>query len=89
MAHVRPHVCAPVSGVSHTANSNANRNAERTAELLALANQYIAEYGAPVVYRAGARRLTNDRMPASYDPQNSYSSYNKTNPHVCARWSDN
>ena len=85
MAHVRLHVCAPVSGVSHTANSNANR----TAELLALANQYIAEYGAPVVYRACARRLTNDRMPASYDPQNSYSSYNKTNPHVCARWSDN
>ena len=85
MAHVRPHVCASVSGVSHTANSNANR----TAELLALADQYIAEYGAPVVYRTGARRLTNDRMPASYDPQNSYSSYNKTNPHVCARWSDN
>ena len=85
MAHVRPHVCAPVSGVSHTANSNANR----TAELLALADQYIAEYGAPIVYRAGARRLVNDRMPASYDPQNSYGSYNKTNPHVCARWSDN
>ena len=85
MAQVRPHL----SGVSHAANSNAHRNAERTAELLALANQYIAEYGAPVVYRAGARRLVNDRMPASYDPQNSYGSYNKTNPHVCARWSDN
>ena len=81
MAQVRPHI----SGVSHTANSNA----ERTTELLALANQYIAEYGAPVVYRAGARRLVNDRMPASYDPPNSYGSYNKTNPHVCARWSDN
>jgi hypothetical protein len=85
MAQVRPHI----SGVSQSANSNAVHNANRTAELLALANQYIAEYGAPVVYRAGARRLVNDRMPASYDPQNSYGSYNKTNPHVCARWSDN
>lgn len=74
-------VCPHISGVSRTANS--------TDELLELAKQYIAENGAPIVYRTGARRLVHDRMPPSYDPPSSYGAFDKRNPHVCARWSDN
>ena len=48
---------------------------------------YIAENGAPRVYKTGMRWLVS-RCPASYDPQVTFRAVDKRNPHVCARWSD-
>ena len=59
-----------------------------TDKLVALANAHIAEYGVTLIIGEGRRSLRS-RMPASYDPQAAFGAFDKRNPHVCARWSDN
>ena len=49
---------------------------------------YIAENGTPRVYETGMRWLVS-RMPASYDPQATFSAVDKRDPNACKRWADN